>query len=162
MSYKITGRVLFIGEIQTFPSKSGTTYTRRDLVIMVRRFDPYTGEPEDDKDNTPKFTFFGERARDLESLKEGDLVTVFFEISGRAYDKDGKTDYFTSVEPRRVVVLQSDDSRVMRTEGAGPIERAQPIITEKSGLFGTVEDPAPYEATKDKGKGETKKDDLPF
>lgn len=91
-----------VGESQTLPSKSGNLYTRRDLVIAVRRFDPYTGEPVEDPENTPKFTFFGERCRDLEWIQAGDIVTVHFDISGRSYNKEGKTEYFNDIRPLRV------------------------------------------------------------
>lgn len=99
MAYKITGRVLAIGNAETFSSRSGNSYTKRDLVITVRKFDPYTGQPSDDEGNTPKFTYFSDKCRDLDAFKVGDIVTVNFEIYGREYIKDGKTDYITDVRP---------------------------------------------------------------
>lgn len=100
MAYKITGTVLAIGEAQTLPAKSGSTYTKRDLILTIRKFDQYTGQPTDDDGNTPKFTFMGEKCRDLDSFKIGDIVTVSFEVNGRAFiNKDGRTDYFTDLRP---------------------------------------------------------------
>lgn len=103
MAYKISGRVLKKFDSVSLPSKSGNSYTKQDLVIAVRKFDLYTGEPSDDETNTPKFTFFGERINDLVAINEGDLVTIHFEISGRPFTKeDGKTEYFNDIRPLRV------------------------------------------------------------
>ncbi|MBD5223625.1 MAG: DUF3127 domain-containing protein [Bacteroidales bacterium] len=102
MAYKISGKVLSVGQPLTLFSKSGNTYTRRELVITVRKFDPYTGYPTDDTQNTPKFVFLGQQCQQLDQLKEGDIVVVHFDILGRAYEKDGKTEYFTEVRPFKV------------------------------------------------------------
>lgn len=108
MAYKISGKVLWIGESQTFPSKNGNSYTKRDLVITVRKFDPYTGVPTDDEGNTPKFTFFGEKCTDLNTIRIGDIVTIGFEISGRNFDKEGNREYFTDVRP---INIYTNDKR---------------------------------------------------
>ena len=102
MAYKISGRVLSVGPTQTLPVKSGNTYTKRDLIMTVRKFDPYTGYPTEDKDNVPKFVFFGQQCQQLDSIKAGDIVVVHFDVSGRSYEKDGKTEYFTEVRPFKV------------------------------------------------------------
>lgn len=102
MAYKITGSVLAIGPTQTLSSKSGNTYTKRDLIISVRLFDPYTGQPIADNSNTPKFTFIGEKCATLDQFSPGNVVTISFDISGRSYDKDGKTEYFTEIRPFRI------------------------------------------------------------
>lgn len=94
---------MHIGPAQALTSaKTGNAYTKRDLVITVRLFDPYTGQPTEDSGNTPKFTFMGERCRDLDQYKAGDIVTVDFDISGRKYEKDGRTEYATDVRPFRI------------------------------------------------------------
>ncbi len=102
MAYKISGRVMIVGHTQTLTSKSGNSYTKRDLVMTVRKFDPYTGYPSEDNDNTPKFTFMGQQCQQLDTIKTGDIVVVHFDISGRSYEKDGRTEYFTEVRPFRV------------------------------------------------------------
>lgn len=107
MAYRRSGKVLHLGEMQTLPAKSGNLYTRRELVITVRKFDPYTGFPTDDTQNTPKFIFFGQQCQQLEQLKPGDIVVVHFDISGRTYEKDGKTEYFTEVRPFKVEISGS-------------------------------------------------------
>lgn len=102
MAYKITGRIISVGPTQELTARSGNSYQKRDFVMTVRKFDPYTGQPTDDESNTPKFSLFGDRCNDLNAIFKGDIVTVHFEINGRPYDKEGTTDYFTEVRPLRV------------------------------------------------------------
>lgn len=103
MAYKINGSVISIGELQTLSSaKTGNSYSKRDIVIAVRTFDQYTGEPTTNNDNTPKFTFIGDRCRDLDQIKVGDIVTIDFEVYGRSYVKDSKLEYFTDIRPFRI------------------------------------------------------------
>lgn len=102
MAYKITGTVLHIGDTISLPSKSGTPFSKRDLVITVRKFDPYTGVPSEDPGNTPKFSFMNSNCQLLDNIKVGDIVTVLFDINGRTYEKDGRTEYYTDVRPFRV------------------------------------------------------------
>lgn len=112
MAYKISGRVITVGPTQTLPAKSGNTYTKRDLIMTVRKFDPYTGYPSDDKDNTPKFSFFGQQCQQLDNIKVGDIVVVHFDVSGRSYEKDVKTEYFTEVRPFKVEVSSGTNNQV--------------------------------------------------
>ena len=112
MAYKITGRVTMVGPTQTLSAKSGNSYTKRDLIMTVRKFDPYTGYPSEDKDNTPKFSFFGQQRQQLDNIKVGDIVVVHFDISGRSYEKDGKTEYFTEVRPFKVELSNGQSNQV--------------------------------------------------
>lgn len=116
MALKVTGRVLYIGNAENLTSKSsGNTYTKRDLVITLRKFDQYTGQPTDDDGNTPKFTFMGERCKDLDQFKVGDIVTVSFEINGRSFvNRDGKDDYLTDLRP--IYVGQARQTGVMEQQ----------------------------------------------
>lgn len=153
MAYKISGRVKEIGPAQQLMSKGGVAYTKRDLVITVRKFDPYTGKPTDDEGNTPKFTMFGDRCRDLDSVSAGQVVTVHFEVTGRSYDKDGKTDYFTEVRPLRVEaqvnpIFREPMAAVDSLTGGQKVSIAE-LMEEKA-----VEEPESGKAAED--------DDLPF
>lgn len=120
MAYKLTGSVLLIGNTQTLPSKTGTPFTKRDLVITVRKFDPYTGVPSEDPGNTPKFTFVNANCQQLDTLKPGDIVTILFDISGRSYEKDGKTEYYTDVRPFRVEVQRQPYQQPAPVQSAEP------------------------------------------
>lgn len=120
MAYKITGTVLMIGDTQTLPSRSGTQFTKRDLVITVRKFDPYTGVPSEEPGNTPKFTFMNSNCQQLDNIKVGDIVTVLFDIAGRSYEKEGKKEYYTDVRPFRVEVQRQPYQQ------SAPVQSAEP------------------------------------
>lgn len=104
MAYKISGTILWIEPTQTLMSKTGTSFQKRDLVITVRKYDQYTGAPTEDTGNTPRFTFIGGGCQELDSMNTGDIVTIIFDISGRKYEKDGKTNYYTEVRPFKIEV----------------------------------------------------------
>lgn len=126
MAYRISGRVLIIEPTQSFQSKNGNTYTKRDLIITVRKFDQYTGQPMDDVDNTPKFTFMGDKCQRLDSIKVGDIVTVSFDIAGRKYEKDGRTEYITDFRPIAVDVITQPQAYSQPT----PPPTAQPYVPQ--------------------------------
>lgn len=123
MAFKLKGVVIELTPTQTFSSKNGNSYTSRYLVIQTIKFDQYTGKPTIDPENTPKFTFFGKQCEVLNNIKFGDIVTVNFDIQGRAYDKDGKREYFTEVRPFRVDV----ENQPTITQQSAPIPTAQPV-----------------------------------
>lgn len=102
MAYKISGVVMNVGQPLSMVSRNGNSFTKRDLVITVLKFDPYTGEPTADDGNTPRFTFMSEKCQQLDNLRQGDRVTVHFDIYGRRYEKDGRTEYMTDMRPFRV------------------------------------------------------------
>lgn len=138
MATKIKGRVLWIGPLRKGTSKSGNLFEKRDVVITVKRFDPDTGAPKFDEDNTPIFTFFGERAKDLEGIQAGDEVTIQYELQGKRVDKDGKTSFFNDLRPFR-------------------IERDKPVTMNVV----QPEEPTASPETKTP-EGKTQIDDLPF
>lgn len=89
----IIGQILSVGEVQNLTSQNtGNSFTKRSLVISVRRFDPNTGEPVNDYENTPEFNFIGDRCKDLDQFKVGQNVTVYFDLVGRKYTPQGGTE----------------------------------------------------------------------
>jgi len=75
MSYEFTGKVVHIGEKETFPSG----FYKRIVVI------------DDEADNYPQqipFEFLKQMADKLDSkgIREGDKVTVRFDLQGREYN----------------------------------------------------------------------------
>lgn len=157
MAYKITGRIVSVGPTQELTAKSGNPYQKRDFVMTVRKFDPYTGQPTDDEGNTPRFTLFGERCNDLNGVFKGDIVTVSFEISGRSYDKDGQTEYFTEVRPLRVEKATYGGQGLQRPD-------AQPMTLDVGAPYGQKVSVAELmEAKPEKRPARTEdEDDLPF
>ena len=103
----ITGRIHEIGQTQAIPTKKGTTITKRDIVLDTTRFDPYTGQ-RSEYENYPLLEFSGERCKDLDGFKVGDVVTVFFELQGGYFDsQDGTKKNFTKVRGFKIEARQS-------------------------------------------------------
>ena len=67
MANQLIGTILSIGATQDLVSKTGNSFKRRELILMLRRFDPNTGEPITDTENTPQLTFIGDRCADLDN-----------------------------------------------------------------------------------------------
>lgn len=66
-------------------SKKVTSFTKRDLVLSIQKFDPNTGQPYSDQSNTPQITFMGDKCADLDHYQPGQLVRVSFDVIGRQY-----------------------------------------------------------------------------
>lgn len=92
MANSIVGQIISIGQTQSLTSKSGTAFTKRDVIISVRRFDPNTGEPVNDYENTPLFSFMGDRCKDLDQFQVGQNVEISFDLTGRKYTPEGGTE----------------------------------------------------------------------
>lgn len=135
MANTIIGTIQWIGATQTLSTKSGNNFTKRDLVLAVRRFDPNTGEPITDNDNTPLFTFTGERCRELDNYQQGQMVVVSFDLLGRKYtDAQGQTKLFNDVrgykiEPYGRAVMQ------VQQQYAQPQSAQQPLMAEQPNRF---------------------------
>ena len=80
---QIIGQIASIGPVQSLMAKNGNAFQKRDLVINVRRFDPNTGEPVTDWENTPKLSFMGDKCRDLDRFQVGQMVVISFDLQGR-------------------------------------------------------------------------------
>ena len=103
MANQVIGQIVSIGQTQSLTAKNGNAFQKRDLVISVRRFDPNTGEPVTDWENTPKFSFMGDKCRDLDLFQLGQMVIVSFDLQGRQYQNaSGVTDIITEARPYRI------------------------------------------------------------
>lgn len=104
MANTITGKIYKITPTQAIVSqKSGNTFYKREIVLDASRFDQYTGEKK--FDNYPMLEFGGEQGCQLlDQFKEGELVTVSFDLNGTQYqDKQtGETKYFTRVRGYKI------------------------------------------------------------
>lgn len=94
MANTMIGKLHIIGDVVSIPTKSGSTIQKRTIVLDCTTYDRYTGQPNA---NYPSFELSGERTKLLDQFKVGDMVEVSFFLSGRQYEKDGKTNYFTSI-----------------------------------------------------------------
>lgn len=102
MANIVTGIIEHIGNTTQEQSTDGQkTYYRRELVINAKRFDPYTGESV--RDNFVSLRLSGERCKELDNFKQGDLVDVSYLLDGVKYqDKSGETKYFTRISCYKV------------------------------------------------------------
>lgn len=103
MANTIIGEIASIGPTQSLMAKNGNAFQKRDLVINVRRFDPNTGEPVTDWENTPKLSFIGDKCRDLDRFQVGQMVVISFDLQGRKYTTaNGETDIITEARPYKI------------------------------------------------------------
>lgn len=103
MANTIIGQIASIGPTQSLMAKNGNAFQKRDLVINVRRFDPNTGEPVTDWENTPKLSFMGDKCRDLDRFQVGQMVVISFVLQGRKYTTaNGETDIITEARPYKI------------------------------------------------------------
>lgn len=103
MANTIIGQIASIGPTQSLMAKNGNAFQKRDLVINVRRFDPNTGEPVTDWENTPKLSFIGDKCRDLDRFQVGQMVVISFDLQGRKYTTaNNETDIITEARPYKI------------------------------------------------------------
>lgn len=103
MANTIIGQIASIGPTQSLMAKNGNAFQKRDLVINVRRFDPNTGEPVTDWENTPKLSFMGDKCRDLDRFQVGQMVVISFDLQGRKYtNANNETDIITEARPYKI------------------------------------------------------------
>lgn len=102
MANAITGRIHKITPVQEITGKSGKTFAKRTLVLDAARYDTHTGEKK--YDNYPSFEFSGDGMKILDNFKEGDAVTVSYDINGREFE-DPETHeirYFNTIRGYKV------------------------------------------------------------
>lgn len=108
MANFVIGVIVSIGPIQNLTSKkSGNAFKKRDVILMLRRFDPYTGEPLTDTENTPQFSFMNDLCNDLDNFVPGQMVTVYFNIQGTKYtDQSNITKIINDIRPYKIELYQ--------------------------------------------------------
>jgi hypothetical protein len=85
MSYKATGSVIHVGEVNQISDK----FKKRDLVLSIA-----DGEYE----QKVSFEFHQDRADALEELNHQDQVEVSFDLRGREWtNKEGEVKYFNTL-----------------------------------------------------------------
>lgn len=102
MANTITGRIHKITPVQEITGKSGKTFAKRILVLDAARYDTHTGEKK--YDNYPSIEFSGDGMKILDSFKEGDAVTVSYDINGREFkdEQTGEVKYFNTIRGYKV------------------------------------------------------------
>ncbi len=95
----------------------------------------------------PKFQLTQDRCAILDSYNEGDNVKVHFNLSGRPYNKDGNTLYFTNLNAWQIEVVG----------GAGSSDNAQGAVAEPNEFYNQSQ-----QASTDGPTVDATNDDLPF
>jgi hypothetical protein len=133
MSNSITGRIAVIGESESIPTKSGSPFLKRQLVI----------ETEDRYPQLIAFEFVQAHVDVPASHKVGELVEVFFDLQGRQWENK----YYVSARGWKIAAVGAN---------AEPVAPA-PTVTVETGY--TV---AGMPVTAEANIGAEDEDDLPF
>lgn len=130
MANFITGAIVSISETRNLVSRSGNAYKLRELVISIRKYDPNTGEPVTDKENTPQFVFMGDKCDDLDKFQIGQMVNVYFDLQGRTYtDQSGISKIINKVRPYKIEPYQRQGLQ-STTPNQNVVQPAQPQVQQ--------------------------------
>lgn len=155
MANQISGKVLIIDDAISIPTRSGNTFTKRQIVLDASHYDHMTGQKFE---NYPAFDFVGNRVNELDNFKVGDLVTISFALNGRPFDKDGKTTYFTSVNGYKIEPYQRPNVSYQQPNVSQDNNTTPPSTQQTTS--GQNEQPFPPKV--DDGGVPKNEDDLPF
>lgn len=155
MAYEIIGNVHKIGTTDNIQTKSGSTFQRRSITLVQRRFDPSTGQ--EFEPNFPTIDFTRERCTELDRYKPGDRVRIRFDISGAKYlDRNTSEEkYFNSLRGFRIEpFVQPSAQPVQQPYAPQPSQQYPP----QQGSYQPVQPAAPQCPPQDN----TEESGLPF
>lgn len=159
MVNKISGKVLIIEDAVTIPTRSGNTFTKRQIVLDSSRYDPVTGQKYD---NFPSFDFVGNKVNELDGFKIGDLVTISFALNGRPFDKDGKPTYFTSVNGYKIEPYQRPNGSNQQSNGSQTNTPTPPSTRQDQSVQNTSQRNNSFPPPEHENESPKNNDDLPF
>ena len=99
MNFELIGRV--IEKYDT--AQVSDRFKKRDFVIEVEN------ERNSDWNDFVKFQLTQDRVDLIEVIQLGDEIKVSFNIKGRKWEKDGKTNYFSNLEVWRIEAIKTKD-----------------------------------------------------
>nr|WP_320117087.1 DUF3127 domain-containing protein [uncultured Marinifilum sp.] len=102
MNFEINGKVIAKDETQQISDR----FKKREFVIEVEN------ERNSDWNDFIKFQLTQDRCDLLETVSLYEEVKVSFNIRGRKWEKDGKTNYFSNLEAWRIEKIQNGGSPV--------------------------------------------------
>jgi len=107
MANTISGQLYYISPVQEIATRNGNTIQKREVWLTPMYFDRYSGQPTVGKpEESVKVEFSSERVASLDAFKQGDYVTISFDLRGRVYQKDGYDNCITSVDGRSIVAYK--------------------------------------------------------
>lgn len=159
MANQISGKVLIIEDEVTIPTRSGNTFTKRQIVLDASHYDPMTGQKFE---NYPAFDFVGNRVSELDKFKVGDLVTISFALNGRPFEKDGKTTYFTSVNGYKVEPYQRQNNGYQQASGTQANTPTSASSQQVQSVQNSSQQNEPFPPPVDENGSPENEDNLPF
>lgn len=135
-----SGYIRKITPIQEIVGKSGKTFTKRTLVLDAARYDQNTGEKM--FDNYPSFEFSGDGMKILDNFKEGDAVTVSYDINGREFEDPNthEVKYFNTI--RGYKVEPYGELKEAHSQAPAPQPQGNAVIPGERGVKPTPEQAA--------------------
>lgn len=145
MSNQVTGRLVYIGQPQEIPSKSGgNPFVKREFLLDATTHDPYTGE-RSQYENILPLEVSGDKCAELDQFRTGDVITVSFALQGREWtNQDGQVKRMVSI-------------RCYKLEARRPVH--QPAPAQQSPI---QPGPMPQQFPPEVDANGNTKDDLPF
>lgn len=117
MANTFKGRAFNITPTET-RTHEGKEYYSRQLTLLVRRFDPETGELQ--REDYSTFDISGkDLCAQLDGLQVSELIEVSYVIRGVKYEKNSETKFFNKVVGYKVEPLN-------QAQAAIPVQSAQP------------------------------------
>ncbi|MBN2165828.1 MAG: DUF3127 domain-containing protein [Marinilabiliaceae bacterium] len=92
MNFEITGKLILKESTQDISA----SFKKREFVIEVEN------ERNSEWNDFIKFQLTQDRCSAVDSVNEGQLIKVSFNIRGRKWEKDGKVNYFSNLEAWRI------------------------------------------------------------
>ncbi len=100
MNFEITGNLIVKENI----IEVSTSFKKREFVIEVQN------QRNSDWNDFIKFQLTQDKCALLDQFNIGDPLKVFFNIKGRKWEKDGKTNYFSNLEAWRLEIASARQS----------------------------------------------------
>lgn len=137
MANKTVGRIYSISATENIPTKSGNTFTKREVILDVKN--TYNGQ---EFHNYPKFEMVGnELCQQLDTFRNNDLVTISFDLSGNNYtDAQGNEKNFTRIRGWKIEMWQKpEQTQEAPQQSASPqpqVQQTSPFPPQQTSMFG--------------------------
>lgn len=106
MAFELEGNLI----VKEGTLEVSASFKKREFVIEV------INERNAEYNDFIKFQLTQDRCSLLDPIQLGDKMKVAFNIRGRRWDKDGKTNYFSNLEAWKIEVVQAGTTQVQSCE----------------------------------------------
>lgn len=100
MSFEITGKLHLKEPVQEISS----SFKKREFVLEI------LNEKNQEWNDFVKFQLTQDRCSAIDPIQTGQQVKVSFNIKGRKWEKDGKTNYFSNLEAWKIESVDGQSS----------------------------------------------------